>query len=149
MRAQVRKVGSAPERYTDERCFIRELWNSESDADVSVAVARVSPGVCTAWHRLRDTVERYLIIAGQGRVELGDDLVCQVQPGDVVSIPAGVAQRIENTGTTDLRFHCVCTPRFTQACYERLADDRVKPSSSGSREAPGEGGAHTNVDPDI
>jgi mannose-6-phosphate isomerase-like protein (cupin superfamily) len=43
-----------------------------------------------------------------------------VRPGDVVVIPAGVAQSIANTSARDLVFYCICTPRFTPACYEAL-----------------------------
>jgi hypothetical protein len=31
-----------------------------------------------------------------------------------------VRQRIANTGTDDLVFYCICSPRFTQECYESL-----------------------------
>jgi mannose-6-phosphate isomerase-like protein (cupin superfamily) len=37
-----------------------------------------------------------------------------------VVIPAGTPQQIENTGTTDLVFLCVCSPRFRQEGYEAL-----------------------------
>ena len=81
---------------TRERCFIAEIWNDESDAAVSVARARVAPGVTTELHSL-DVDERYVIAAGRGVVEVGD-LTRAVEPGDVVVIPAGVPQRITNEG---------------------------------------------------
>ena len=37
-----------------------------------------------------------------------------------VRIPAGVRQRIRNTGPTDLVFLCICTPRFEQSAYREL-----------------------------
>jgi mannose-6-phosphate isomerase-like protein (cupin superfamily) len=39
---------------------------------------------------------------------------------DVVTIPAGVSQRIHNVGDTDLIFLCVCTPRFDAGGYIQL-----------------------------
>ena len=63
---------TAPEYFFAEGCFITEWWNAPADPDVSVARARVEPGVTTRWHRLRGVVERYLILEGQGRVEVGD-----------------------------------------------------------------------------
>ncbi|PWB62199.1 MAG: cupin domain-containing protein, partial [Betaproteobacteria bacterium] len=51
---------------------------------------------------------------------LGDEPEKAVGPGDVVVIPAGVAQSIRNLGDRDLVFHCICTPRFTPDCYESL-----------------------------
>jgi mannose-6-phosphate isomerase-like protein (cupin superfamily) len=45
-----------------------------------------------------------------------------VQAGDVVMIPAGMAQRITNTGDDDLVFYCLCTPHFHTRCYQRRTD---------------------------
>ncbi len=96
-----------PERKTDEGCYIREISNSEGDQEVSIARARVEPGVTTARHRLRGTIERYLIIEGSGLVEVGDHLAARVSAGDVVWIPQDTTQRISNTGTSDLVFLCI------------------------------------------
>ena len=79
--------------------------------------ARVQVGVTTAWHHLDGVAERYVILQGQGRVEVGDDAPKGVYVGDAVSIPAGVRQRIQNTGDCDLLFYAICTPRFTPECY--------------------------------
>ncbi len=103
---------------TEERCTILEVWNHPSDCGVSVARARVSPGVTTAKHSL-SVNERYLIERGRGRVEV-DGIETDVGPGDVVLIPRGASQRIRNLGDEDLVFLCVCTPRFEPACYEDL-----------------------------
>lgn len=101
-----------------EGCFITEWWNSTADPAVSVARARVKPGVTTRWHRLRDATERYLILEGRGRVEVGDLPADDVGPGAGVLIPPGVRQRITNMGDADLIFLAICTPRFTLAGYE-------------------------------
>ena len=64
----------APEReyFFVEGCYINELSNSANDPAVSIARARVTPGVTTHWHRLNNTTERYVILEGQGEVEIGD-----------------------------------------------------------------------------
>ena len=108
------------EYFSEERCHILELANSEADGATSVARARVAPGTTTVWHRVRGTVERYVILEGTGRVEVGDALVDDVGPGDVVLIPANRRQRITNTGATELKFLCICSPRFEWRNYERL-----------------------------
>ena len=41
----------------------------------------------------------------------------RVDPGDLVSIPAGAVQWIENTGDEDLVFYAICTPRFRMEAY--------------------------------
>ena len=107
----------ASEYDTEERCRILELSNTPSDPEASLARARVAPGITTRWHRLDGIVERYLIVEGEGRVEVGDLAPTRVGPGDVVIIPAGVRQRIANTGAADLVFLAVCTPRFLPDRY--------------------------------
>lgn len=108
------------EYWFDEGCYILELLNDPADPAVSVVRARVAPGQTTRWHRLRDTVERYLVQEGRGEVGLGDAPVHRVGPGDVVLIPPMTPQRIHNPGPGDLVFLAICSPRFTPACYEDL-----------------------------
>lgn len=110
----------AGEYFTDERCYILELSNSPDDPDVSIARARVEPGVTTKKHRVTGTVERYVMQEGCGRVFVEGLPAREVGPGDVVLIPAGVVQSVQNTGDRDLVFLCICTPRFEWSNYESL-----------------------------
>jgi len=103
-----------------EGCRILEVWNQALDPELSVARARVPPGVTTRLHRLAGTVERYLILSGQGLMALPDGNTWAVGPGDLIHIPANVPQRITNGGTEDLVFLALCTPRFEPGCYEDL-----------------------------
>jgi mannose-6-phosphate isomerase-like protein (cupin superfamily) len=112
------RTDPALEYATDERCHILELSNSAADQDLSIARARVAPGVTTAWHRVRGITERYVILEGTGRVEVGGMHAADVAPGDVVLIPPDALQRIENTGSSDLVFLALCTPRFRPENYE-------------------------------
>ncbi|MBR7783823.1 cupin domain-containing protein [Undibacterium luofuense] len=108
------------EFFTGELCYITELSNSAADEAMSVALARVAPGVTTRWHSLRETAERYLILSGQGVAEIGDQAPRTVGPQDVILIPAGCRQRIRNTGSDDLVFYAICTPRFLAENYQDL-----------------------------
>ncbi len=120
MQPEVKPASAAVEFETNERCHIIEVANDPGDELVSIARARVEPGVTTAWHKLDRVSERYIIVAGQGRVEVDDLVPIDVLPGDVVRIPADVAQRITNTGKGDLIFYAVCAPPFRQDCYISL-----------------------------
>jgi mannose-6-phosphate isomerase-like protein (cupin superfamily) len=120
MRADVRKHDAAVEFPTPERCHITEVANDAGDELVSIARARVEPGVTTAWHKLTGVSERYIIVSGSGCVEIGDLQPVDVCEGDVVRIPADAAQRISNTGNDDLVFYAVCSPRFDASCYVSL-----------------------------
>ncbi len=120
MQPSVVSPDPAREEATPEGCFILESWNQAGDAAVSIARARVERGGTTRPHRLHGVIERYLIVEGEGVVRIGDSPGRRVGPGDVVVIPAGIAQQIANTGAGDLVFYCICTPRFTPECYESL-----------------------------
>lgn len=111
------------EFYTSERCYINELSNIAGDPDASVARARVRPGVATRWHRLNGITERYVILSGTGRVEIGSLAPEGVGLGDVVLIPPECRQRIANIGEQDLIFLAICTPRFRQEAYEDIDDE--------------------------
>ena len=117
MNPAIRSVDPATEFPIAERCRVLELSNGPDDPDCSIARARVAPGTTTRWHRLEGVAERYVLLAGRGRVEIGDLPARAVGPGDVVLIPPGCRQRIANAGAEDLVFLAVCTPRFLPACY--------------------------------
>lgn len=107
------------EVWTSERCFIREQLNDPLVSDVSLAQTRVEPAETTQLHRL-SVNEWYVISVGEGLMEVGDEYPFKIGAGDVVQIPAGVSQRVTNTGNEDLLFQCICMPRFTPDCYESL-----------------------------
>ena len=123
MQAAIKHAGTADESHTDEQCFITELSNSSDDPEISIARARVAPGVTTRWHRLAGTAERYVILSGRGLVEVGDLAPAEVTTGDIVLIPPLCRQRITNTGPADLVFLAICTPRFTPDAYQDV-DER-------------------------
>jgi mannose-6-phosphate isomerase-like protein (cupin superfamily) len=109
------------EYFFDEGCFINELLNTPQDSAVSIARARVAAGETTRWHRLQGITERYLIVSGQGTASIGDEDIV-LTAGDVVVIPAGVRQRIRNTGDEVLEFLAIWTPRFVVGAYEDLEE---------------------------
>ncbi len=86
------------------------MSNTNQDSAVSIAHARVLAGQQTAWHWLTDTYERYVILSGQGLVEVGDAAAVAVNAGDVVLIPPGTKQRITNTAESDLELMAICSP---------------------------------------
>jgi mannose-6-phosphate isomerase-like protein (cupin superfamily) len=122
MKESVLTADPSKEFFTEERCFILELSNSSADESTSIARARVEPGVTTQLHRLNGVEERYVLLQGEGRMEVGDLAPAGVSAGDVVLVPADAPQRITNTGDQDLLILCVCTQRFVPECYEALGE---------------------------
>ena len=122
MKETIKKQNLKNEFYTAEKCYVTELSNTSDDPDVSIAWARVEPGVTTRWHRLKGTSERYLMISGRGVVEIGEKSPQEVTAGDVVLILPMCRQRVTNIGTDDLIFLAICSPRFSQDVYEDMDD---------------------------
>lgn len=113
----IKRHDPADEYYFEEGCHISETSNSADDEAVSIARARVEAGQQTKWHYLENTSERYVILSGCGRVEVGTDPARDITNGDVVIIPANTRQRIKNTGENDLLFLAICSPRFQKKNY--------------------------------
>jgi len=102
----------------EERAFIVEMLGSKEDPDCSIARARVKPGIVTALHAVRATVERYVILQGEGEVTVGNQSAKRVAPMDVVWINKDEPQKIRNISSTeDLVFLCICTPGFQMGAY--------------------------------
>jgi mannose-6-phosphate isomerase-like protein (cupin superfamily) len=114
MKQKIVKPQTLTEKLTLEHCYIAENY---SCPQVSIARATVKPGVTTVPHHLEGVQEIYIIAAGEGKVKVGDLDPVLVEVGDVVVIPPQTSQSITNTGKTDLVFHCICTPCFTEDCY--------------------------------
>jgi len=123
MKETIKHQNLSTEFYTLEKCYITELSNTPDDPDVSIAQAKVKPGVTTRWHRLMGTVERYYILHGKGSVEIGKLSPKEVKPGDIVLIPQMCRQRITNIGSEDLIFLVICTPRFSSDVYKDIEDN--------------------------
>lgn len=122
MKPLIKKYRPDEEYFTEERCYITELSNSDYDPEVSIARARVKPGITTRWHHLIGTIERYSIISGKGLMELDQEEPQEVNAGDSVLIPSMCGQRITNVGSEDLVFLAICTPRFTNEVYQDIED---------------------------
>ena len=130
MNEAIKRINLGAEFYTPEKCYITELSNTPDDPDVSIARARVAPGVTTRWHRVIGTTERYVILDGSGRVEVGSLFPQDVSIGDVVLIPPSCRQRITNLGPGDLIFLAICTPRFRPEVYEDIDNNPLKGSGT-------------------
>jgi len=101
-------------------CRIRELLHPDNDPvvlDYSIAIASLEAGESTFKHRLLHS-EVYFILAGQGRMHIGDEDRL-VDAGDVIYIPPRSIQWIENTGRNELQFAAIVSPPW------RAADDEL------------------------
>lgn len=110
---------------TRDGSIIRELMHPEqhsallNSGNQSLAEAIVSPAQSTKLHRHHRSEELYHITAGQGLMTLSGKSF-EVSAGDSVCIPPGEPHSIENTGDTELKILCCCSPAYAHADTELL-----------------------------
>ena len=110
----IRKLTECDEFVAGDGTRLRELLHPDRDygfsARYSLAHAIVPPNAASLKHRLRSG-EVYYILSGRGEMHI-DSEQATVETGDVVEIPAGATQWIENTGGDDLAFLCIVDPAW-------------------------------------
>lgn len=84
---------------------IQVLISSEEGPNFALRRFAMQPGGGMPLHTNAVEHEQY-VLAGQARIRVGDQ-VHQVQAGDVLLIPAGVAHDYLNTGTQEFVFLCI------------------------------------------
>jgi len=106
-------LDQVPAFTTKDGSEIRELLAHRNSAvrNQSLAEARLPAGASTTPHYHPLTEEIYYITAGQGRMQLEDD-IRDVAVGDAIAIPPGARHQITNTGDIPLRLLCCCAPAY-------------------------------------
>ncbi len=95
----------------NDGCGIRELLHPKNELvelPYSLAEARVAPGARTYRHTLTGA-EVYYILEGSGVMHIEAEARACMQ-GDVIHVPPGAVQWIENPGGNTLRFLCIVSP---------------------------------------
>lgn len=82
--------------------------NDGVDLPYSLAQAYLDPGMSSKSHVLKST-ELYIFRAGQGIIYV-DGKAQEVKAGELVLVPGGADQHVENTGTTALDFWLMVSP---------------------------------------
>jgi len=117
----IKKSSKCPEFVAGDNSLLREMLHPDKDGvdlSYSIALARVEPGKTTLWHRLKSS-EVYYILQGRGTMYI-DEEQAVVEKGDLIHIPPGSAQRIENTGAIELLFLCIVAPPWKKEDEEIL-----------------------------
>jgi len=123
MQSCIKKIDVSTEYFFAEGCYITELSNSDHDPQLSIAKARIKPGVTTKLHKLSATIERYVVIEGEGLVEIQGLKPQKLAMYDVAVISPDCSQKITNTGSVDLIFLAICSPRFIAESYVSLENE--------------------------
>ncbi len=109
-------LADMPAFVTKDGSEIRELLAHRNSCirAQSLAEARLPPGGVTTPHYYPQTEEIYYVLAGEGRMRLGDEEAI-VRPGDAIAIPPGMMHQIRNVGAQMLMFLCRCAPGYEHA----------------------------------
>jgi mannose-6-phosphate isomerase-like protein (cupin superfamily) len=78
----------------------------------SLAEATIPVGSATTAHYHRTTEELYYLVAGTGRMRLGEEEL-GVGRGDCIVIPPGAEHKLTNTGSEPLVLLCCCAPPYS------------------------------------
>ena len=99
---------------TKDGSHIRELMHPSQHTanNQSFAEAIVPIDIETQLHKHLKSEEIYHITQGEGLMTLGDK-VFSVGYGDTICIQTDTAHKIKNTGTTDLKIICSCSPAYS------------------------------------
>ncbi len=104
---EITSLASTEPFTTKDGSTIRELHHTTLQ---SLAEASIPAGGSTQRHHHRLTEEIYLVLEGEGELEI-DGERRHVSPGDAALIPAGAWHEI--TAGSDLRFLCCCVPPYS------------------------------------
>jgi mannose-6-phosphate isomerase-like protein (cupin superfamily) len=112
----IRDSATCPHERVMDRSILCELLHPDKVAGAeglscSIAHAIVPCGESTLPHQLHSSTELYYILEGRGEMHI-DGEVRPVTPGQVILIPPSKVQYIINTGTGDLVFLCVVSPKW-------------------------------------
>ena len=99
---------------TKDGSTIRELMHPtvHGNAQQSLAEATVPPGITTALHCHKQSEEIYFILAGEGKMTLGESTF-NVTVGDTICIPPNTPHQIFNFNEFELKFLCACSPAYS------------------------------------
>ena len=104
---QVASLATATPFTTKDGSTIRELHHTAAQ---SLAEATLDAGRSTQRHCHRATEEIYLVLEGEGELDI-DGESREVGPGDAALIPPGAWHEI--AAKTQLRFLCCCAPPYS------------------------------------
>ena len=114
-------VNECPRFVAGDETLLREVLHPERDGAAlpySLAHAALGPGKRSLPHRLRGS-EVYYFLRGRGKMHI-DGESSDVRAAQVVYVPPGASQFVENTGDGELVFLCIVHPAW------RAEDEEVE-----------------------
>ncbi len=108
-----KKIDQIPSFLAGDHTVLKEVLHPDKDGlkiPYSLAQAKIEVGRASLPHALKSG-ELYLFLNGQGKI-IVDQKEQLVEAGDLVFVPPGANQYVENTGKVALEFYCIVSPEW-------------------------------------
>ncbi len=100
----------------NDKTTIREILHPKNDhiqLGYSLAHGSLPAGQSSLPHCLAGQSEVYVFLRGKGKIVIGDEQR-NISEGDVVYVPTGARQYVENQGDEPLEFLCIVSPPWKE-----------------------------------
>ncbi len=101
----------------NDKTAIREIIHPKNDRvplNYSMAHASLDIGKSSLPHCLANQSEVYVFLEGEGTIFIEDEKR-KIKKGDVVLVPKGANQHVENQGNKLLEFLCIVSPPWQES----------------------------------
>ena len=100
----------------NDNTTLREVIHPKNDnvqLNYSLAHASLGSGESSLPHCLVNQSELYVFLEGEGKININGD-ERNIKKGDVVLVPKGATQYVENRGKGTLKFLCIVSPLWQE-----------------------------------
>lgn len=100
----------------NDKTTLKEILHPKNDSlalGYSLAHASLKIGESSLPHCLENQSEVYYFLNGSGKIKIGEEYQ-NITKGDVVLVPAGAKQHVENQGDEMLTFLCIVSPPWKE-----------------------------------
>jgi len=108
-------IADLPTFIAGDDTILSEVIHPKNDAvhlPYSLAHASIPVGGKSLPHTLTHSDELYYFLSGQGQIFIEEEHE-NVKSGEIVLVPAGSQQWVENTGESELVFICIVSPPWS------------------------------------
>jgi len=102
---------------SNDKTTLKEIVHPKNDGvelNYSLAHASLKIGKSSVPHCLVNQTELYIFLEGEGKIVIGNEQQ-NIQKGDVVLVPKGAKQHVENQGISLLVFFCLVSPPWEES----------------------------------
>ena len=112
-----KSLQDSPQFVAGDKTLLREILHPKNEGielSFSLAHAQILPGARSEPHVLTKSSETYYILSGTGTGHI-DGTAYDLAKDDLLLVPAGAEQWVQNTGSEPLVFLCVVSPPWSEA----------------------------------